>query len=149
MFAPWRKSSKYCSSECVPGKPRTYADRDCVNCGNSFHPKKNKTQRFCTRSCYIEHHDKNRQKRVDNGGYIIIYRPEYSDRQSGQMMEHRAVMSEFLGRKLETHETVHHKDGNKQNNDISNLQLRSGKHGKGAVFKCADCGSHNIIADSI
>lgn len=58
--------------------------------------------------------------------------------------ENRHVMQEFLGRTLEPWETVHHIDGNKLNNDISNLQLRSGQHGQGVLHQCLDCGSNNI-----
>lgn len=39
------------------------------------------------------------------------------------MYEHRFIMSIELGRKLESHELVHHKDGNSLNNDPQNLQL--------------------------
>lgn len=38
--------------------------------------------------------------------------------------EHRHVMQLHLGRKLYSHEVVHHIDGNKLNNDISNLELK-------------------------
>jgi len=37
--------------------------------------------------------------------------------------EHRIVMEKHLGRKLETHETIHHIDGNPTNNKIKNLKL--------------------------
>jgi DNA-binding transcriptional regulator YiaG len=39
--------------------------------------------------------------------------------------EHRYVMEQYLGRKLSRDEVVHHKDGNKENNDIENLELMS------------------------
>ena len=39
--------------------------------------------------------------------------------------EHRAIMEEHIGRKLSKNEIVHHKDGNKHNNDIDNLQVMS------------------------
>lgn len=36
---------------------------------------------------------------------------------------HRWIMEQFLERKLLPTEMIHHKDGNKYNNDISNLQI--------------------------
>ncbi len=60
---------------------------------------------------------------------------------SGYVAEHRLVMAEYLGRELCDWETIHHMDGNRQNNDITNLALHIGKHGKGARYCCADCGS--------
>lgn len=63
--------------------------------------------------------------------------------------EHRLVMAQKLGRVLLDSETVHHKDTNPLNNHPDNLELRQGRHGKGGVFRCADCGSHNVIATSL
>jgi len=59
-------------------------------------------------------------------GYIEIYFPEhpYSDKR-GYVYEHRLVMEEHIKRYLLPEEIVHHKDLNKTNNDISNLQIVS------------------------
>lgn len=70
------------------------------------------------------------QKHSANGGYAL---------------EHRIVMAMLLDRPLEPHESVHHIDGNRQNNHIDNLQLRQGRHGKGSAYCCAECGSTNLI----
>jgi hypothetical protein len=67
----------------------------------------------------------------------------------GYALEHRVVMAKKLGRLLLEDETVHHKDGDRKNNDPDNLQLRQGKHGKGGVFRCCDCGSHNVVAEEL
>ena len=41
----------------------------------------------------------------------------------GYVLYHRLIMENYIGRYLTRDEVVHHKDGNKSNNDISNLEL--------------------------
>lgn len=61
---------------------------------------------------------------VDGKGYIEVYEPNHPNAmKNGRVLEHRKVVSDFLGRPLRADEEVHHKDRNKLNNDISNLEL--------------------------
>jgi len=89
--------------------------------------------------------------RCINGGYVMVI-PSQSDKpycvpnDRGYVMEHRLVMGRALGRPLAATESVHHKDGDRTNNDLSNLQLRQGAHGSGVVFTCNACGSHDVRA---
>lgn len=57
-------------------------------------------------------------------GYRHLYRPDHPQAwTNGYVAEHRMVMADILGRPLLADENVHHRDGNKLNNDPKNLEL--------------------------
>lgn len=56
--------------------------------------------------------------------YRMIWMPDHPYAcQNGYIREHRYVMEQHIGRYLLPEEVVHHIDGNRTNNDISNLEL--------------------------
>lgn len=58
----------------------------------------------------------------DPQGYFICI-VIYEDGSRKTLLQHREIMKKILGRELTSNEVVHHKDGNKRNNDPSNLEL--------------------------
>ena len=118
----------------------------CVVCGKKFRTKKShlKRRKTCSKECdrirrktmYLGERNPNYGNRGPNNplfkdgvkinryGYRLIYMPDHPNAQKdGYILEHRYVMSTYLGRPLKEDEHVHHKDGNKLNNCISNLEL--------------------------
>lgn len=85
-----------------------------------------------------------------SNGYVLV-RPDDGDEigqamtnHAGYVQQHRLVMARALCRPLHKSETVHHIDGDRTNNRLSNLQLRIGYHGKHIRYECACCGSQNL-----
>jgi|SRR5208282_2573357 len=67
--------------------------------------------------------------RIEQGGYIL--EKVSSSRPSKYIFEHIKVMENFLGRSLKDYETVHHKNGIKNDNRIDNLELKTHHHETG------------------
>lgn len=73
---------------------------------------------------------------VTNTGYINVYEPEHPNAAgNGFVLEHRKVMSDYLGRALLPNETVHHLNGDRTDNRIENLELWSSAQPSGQRIK--------------
>lgn len=63
-------------------------------------------------------------KTVKKGDYLYAVVPDHPNAiDHGYVLHHRVVMENHIGRLLTQNEIVHHKDENKKNNHIDNLEL--------------------------
>lgn len=65
-------------------------------------------------------------------GYLLRWAPEHPNAmKNGHVREHVAVMAAHIGRPLRKGETVHHKNGVRDDNRVENLELWSSSHPPG------------------
>lgn len=70
--------------------------------------------------------------KTNSCGYVLVKHPTHPNSDAaGFVMEHRLVMERHLGRLLTKKETVHHKNGVRNDNRIKNLELWTGNHATG------------------
>jgi hypothetical protein len=91
----------------------------CRQCGTLFSSHKNAI--FCSRFCFSENKIK---PFIIKKGYkkILDYLHPRADAK-GYVFEHIIIMEKHIQRSLIKGEVIHHIDGNKKNNDITNLML--------------------------
>mgnify|MGYP001587756592 FL=1 len=139
-YVPSSSYQRYCTTRCRETSQKVAGT--CENCGAEFLAVHG--QRFCGMNCKYSATVGDRRV-VD--GYVLLRVPKGTPGARGSqpwIPEHRYVMQQSLGRPLDKDETVHHINGDKTDNRLANLQLRQGRHGKGARLVCLDCGSHNV-----
>lgn len=123
--------------------------RICKKCGNQFYTYKFQIDKgfgdYCSKSCV----HKKTGKYLERGYYMVSVN-------NVQIPEHRFIMEQFLGRKLSKDEIVHHKNHDKLDNRIENLEITTrAKHAAHhSVSKniwsrnypqCIECGRTNVL----
>lgn len=109
----------YCSKKCSSIALQKGKNINCKYCNKEFYSTRND---FCSQECarnYRKEHYKH--KLYEENGYIVQYINGYNKK--GNAKVHRVVMEQYLGRKLNNDEVVHHINEDKKDNRIENLQV--------------------------
>jgi hypothetical protein len=134
---------------------------NCIECGEvfSFYRKgklsaKAALPKFCSKCREIRIKKFSKTRRLNNQNkksYIDCHGYRWIYINGLKFYEHRYVMSKILGRNLVKGESVHHIDGNRLNNNPSNLELwivpqqPPGQRAKD--IKCPHCGRYYLNGD--
>lgn len=147
------ETQKFCSIRCSAlSRGKGWVTNVCPKCGKNYTVRRNELENGRFKTCSIGCGSRGRKmknetklkirnaqlgelgnnwgggRRKTNFGYIQIYKPNHPSvlgrtHKGKYVFEHRIVMEEKLKRFLKKNESVHHRNGVKDDNRIENLEI--------------------------
>lgn len=123
-FIGTRRKQRFCSKACqlkVYTYPKRKYEKNCTQCGNFFITYKEGT-RCCSEECRrlrFSHRKGHKKDVKTDNNYVSTKMLSFGRK----VRMHRAIVEQSIGRKLGPNEHVHHKNKNRKDNRIENLEV--------------------------
>lgn len=120
-------------------------DRRCIECGQLLFSK---TATRCKTHAARERGKTSARRSRHTSGYIYLrgHWGHPNADSSGKIVEHVLVMAEHLGRPIRPEETIHHRNGVRDDNRLENLELWSSGHPFGQRVRDKVVAAKRILA---
>lgn len=148
----WAKSTN--------NRTRKLVIRVCKYCEQKYLVRAKSATIYCSRKCFgLDERGENNPnwiagRKITAEGYILVKHHTHPNRSkhNNDVLEHRLVMEQILGRYLEPYENVHHRNGIRTDNRPENLELWVKKQPSGARFSeavkhCPTCTCCTQVGD--
>lgn len=130
-FTPKRYDGTRCET-CIGKRPKRFS---CIECERSVYHKDSRCKECADIARRGEGNPNYKGRSATTQGYVILTLSDGerhpNAQATGRILEHIKVMSDYLGRPLEKGEEVHHRNGNRSDNRIENLELWTRSHPTG------------------
>lgn len=131
-FEPFRTNVVRCEVCRNKSRPK---DKKCLDCETLIGRQATRCKPCNNKKITGEGNPNYLGRSITSQGYIILNHPDFKNhpnaQATGRILEHVKVMSDSLGRPLIKGEEVHHKNGNRSDNRIENLELWTRSHPTG------------------
>lgn len=132
-----RKTAKYCSMNCLHNREITkeqrmnYSKAQLLRDKSTFNKKGLDIGREVLKdNNYTQLKGKNNSRwsgwiKISPQGYVYVWAPDHPNNSHNYVALHRLIVEHYIGRYLTTDEVVHHKNKDKSDNRIENLEVLS------------------------